>query len=137
MFTPQVLKIDFDLPANTGNLKTIELNLVEIKKELFWIKKTKKFEGNKHTEIYEDVILNLDWLGRMSTPIFDLRDELEAQYEKIYCKQPKLAYQLFSEHYSRLHHPYSLLKNRCFNLLEDIDALYIEMNNTNPPNYKL
>ena len=100
--------------------------------------KFKSSINNKiHTNVYEDVVITLDWLGRMSKHLFELRDDLELMYEEAYSKAPRLGYKLFDEHYSRLHHPYSTLKNRCYTLLEELDTMYYRKFNENPPNWRI
>ena len=39
------------------------------------------------------------------------------------------------EHYEKIHHPYDILKNRCFKLLDEYDELYFKLNKTTPPNW--
>lgn len=134
---PVLLSINYQLPKNTSELRQASEKIQNIKKEVSYLKRTTEINGFIHTTIYEEIVGVLDWVGRMSTCVFDIRDDLESKYENAYPKAPRLAYKLFEEHYSKLHHPYSIIKNRCYTLLEELDFIYINKHKKNPPNWKI
>jgi len=70
-------------------------------------------------------------------PAFAIEDDIERLYTLHYAKFPELAKKLCNDHYENIHHPYTLLKNRCFRMLEDLDKLYIEIHEKYPPNWNI
>jgi len=129
--------IECDFPDHTSLLKQAEEKLQNIKNEFILIKNNRTISDNSHTRLYEETISVLDWVGRMSNSIFKIRNDLELKYRKTYYIAPILAYKLFDEHYSRLHYPYNILKNRCFTLLDDLDNLYYKTFKKPPPNWEI
>lgn len=134
---PISISINMNLPSHASELRQAEEKIKRIKEEIVLIKINRSINDSKHTRLYEETVSVLDWVGRMSVSVFEIRDELEMCYENAYPKAPRLAYRLFDEHYSRLHHPYSLLKNRCYAILEDLDKTYINKFKKNPPNWEI
>ena len=132
-----LIKIDFNLPSHKDALEQAEQMIVEIRRDFTKLQTDRSITDKTHEDLYDRTALVLDWIGRMSVPAFDIRNELEEQYLKMYCKTPKLGRKLFDDHYSRLHHSYSRLKNRCFGLFEDLDNEYIRIFNEKPNNWDL
>ena len=127
MNKPELINIDFNLPSNEKKLSEAESMINDIKKEIKTICGSggiSKISPNIHENLYDRTILILDWVGRMSMPIFAIRDELEEQYEKLYYKSPKLTQKMFDDHYKKLHQPYNILKNKCFAILDELDNEY-------------
>lgn len=90
---------------------------------------------NVHLALYEGIIKVLDYTGRLSMQVFDINEELENLYLLKYKKSPAMAKELWLNHYDYLHRPYSLIKNRCFKLLDKLDYAYIDKFKKNPPNW--
>jgi|GEM_PF-1947491 len=109
----------------------IKKNQIKVKK----LYKQKHISNIQHDFIYEDTIRILDYIGRLSMEIFNLENDLENFYFKTYKHSPELAKKLWLDHYDNIHHPYDLLKNRCFRILDDIDELYISIHKKYPPNW--
>ncbi len=128
---------DYNLPDNSEQLKKVEVLINKYKKRLKLIQTQRIIDDKTHTEFYEDIIKVLDYVGRLSMPAFDIRDEMEAMYTKAFINSPELGKKLFLDHYENVHHPYNLYKNRCFKLLEDLDAVYYKINKKRPPNWNV
>lgn len=128
---------NYDLPDHTAQLEKVEEIIEKYKKRLKLLQKQKNIDDNVHNEFYEEIIRVLDYLGRLSTPAFDIRDEMQAMYFKFYKNYPELAKKLFFDHYGELHKYYDLYKNRCFKLLEDLDKIYFQCQRKNPPNWNI
>lgn len=90
-----------------------------------------------HTKMFDEVVFVLMYVGDLSESIFSLGDTIEEQYLKAYIRTPELAKTLWLKHYDKLHHPYNLLKNRCYKLLEELDVLYHRKFKKHPPNWKI
>ncbi|MFW5700756.1 MAG: hypothetical protein ACOC22_01240 [bacterium] len=136
--TKTIKPIEFNLPINhETELLKAEQNIKNFRREVNILKLHNSIDDETHTQLYNEIVNTLDWVGRMSVTVFDVRDDLERLYEAVYCKAPSMGFKLFDEHYSRLHHPYSTLKNRCFTLLDDLDQLYINKFKKNPPNWEI
>jgi hypothetical protein len=133
----EVSTITHNLPNHKYELNKAEEKILKLKRHLNLIKQRNNIDDEIHDKLYEEIVGALDWVGRLSMHIFELRDDLELLYEIAYPKSPRMGYELFDKHYSNLHHPYSILKNRCFALLEDLDKTYIFKYKKTPPNWKL
>jgi hypothetical protein len=129
---------DFKLPAHVDELNKAEEVIENLKNELnqlIRLPATSKFDDNAHENLYERIIQMLDYVGELSNPAFRINDELEEMYTKQYIHSPQLGKQLWLEHLDKLHHPYDLLKNRCFRLLDDLDEFFIKKNKRKPKNW--
>lgn len=126
---------DFKLQNHKNELAKAEEIIETQKNKLRNLQNLKQICGKTHDTLYEEVIRILDYLGRLSMPIFAIEEELENLYILQHPKSPELAKKLFNDHYEQMHYPYDLLKNRCFRILEELDELYIEVNGKNPPNW--
>lgn len=126
----------FNLQNNLNELSNAEDIIEKLKKKLLTYQINKNITDKAFVEFYEEIIRILDYVGGLSQPYFDIEKELEEMYVLKYNKFPELSKQLFFEHYEKIHHPYTLLKNRCFKMLDDLDELYITLYKKNPPNWK-
>jgi hypothetical protein len=125
------------LPDHNEELSKAETIIEKLKNKLKIIQTQKRINDKIHTQTYEEIIRVLDYLGRLSMPAFNIEDQLEALYTKQYIHTPELAKKLWLDHYDKILHPYSLLKNRCFRLLDELDTEYIKRNKQYPPNWKI
>ena len=128
---------DFKLPNHHNELCKAEEIIDKLKNKFKKIEKTKTINGKNHDELYNEIIRILDYVGRLSMPAFAIEDEMERMYTLRYTKFPELAKKLCNDHYENIHHPYTLLKNRCFRMLEELDQLYIETHEKYPPNWNI
>ena len=127
---------DFNLPCHDNELSHAGDVIEKLKNKLRIIEKQGTIDGKTHTTLFEQVIRALDYVGRLSMPAFAIEDELEEMYKMRYLRAPELAKKLWLDHYENVHHPYTLLKNRCFKLLDELDAEYFKQHKTHPPNWK-
>lgn len=126
---------DFKLPNHSSELSKAEDIIEKFKNRLKIIELQKRIDDKTHTDTYEEIIRVLDYVGRLSQYVFNIEDELEALYTSRYKHSPELSKKLWLDHYDSLHHPYSLLKNRCFRMLEELDAMYYKRHKKHPPNW--
>lgn len=110
-----------DLPDHTEELNKVEklINKYKIRYKRIIernIKDKKELEA-----LYEKTITLLEYIGELSLPCFNISDALEQNHYNIYKDSPELAKTLWLEKYGELHHPYNILKNRCFNLLDELE----------------
>lgn len=90
-----------------------------------------------HEELFEETMSVLVYIGDLSISAFDISDELEEFYKMKFIHAPVLGKTLWQEHYSKIHHPYTLRKNRCYTIIESLDEGYREKFGCNPPNWKI
>ena len=95
----------------------------------------KTLNDNVHYQIYNEIVRVLDYVGRLSMQVFAINEELEKLYLLKFKSSPAMARELWLNHYDHLHRPYSLIKNRCFKLLDKLDDGYKDIHKTNPPNW--
>lgn len=127
---------DFGLPNHEEELNTADLALSKLKLKLVAVIADNSIDDNTHDYLFEETIRILDYVGRLSIPCFKINYELERMYVNRYTHSPALAKKLWLDHYESIHHPYNLIKNRCFRLIKDIDQAYRDKYNINPPNWK-
>lgn len=139
MLENEILIRDFkaELPDHSSELFLISERLKKIKEDLKYISSEKKLDDQIHDMLYEKIIRYLDVLGQLSTPAFEVNDQIKEFYDHLHMKDPVKAKEAWLEDYADIHHPYNLLKNRCFNLLDELDQLYELYNNKKPLNYNL
>jgi spore coat protein CotH len=135
MLKEEFITVDFNLPDHTNELSKAEELIDKYKKRFEIMQMQHSINDCTHTELFEEVVRCLAYIGKLSETRFAIEDELEAMYIKRYKHQPALGKQLWLEHYDEIHHPYTLLKNRCFRLLELLDTEYFEVHGKQPPNY--
>lgn len=133
---------DLNLPDHSNELSKAEDIIEKLKKKIELIIANEEFKSNPqhdnlHTDTYEEIIRVLDYVGRLSMSAFAIEEQLENIYTLQYSKSPELAKKLWLDHYEKIHYPYSILKNRCFRMLDDLDAEYIRIYKCNPPNFKI
>jgi hypothetical protein len=131
----ELYECDIILPDHSKELQKAGELISIIKTRLNGLKALNNITVNQHEQLFEKTLKILDYVGQLSLPVFLLEDKLEALYISRYPNTPELAKTMWLDHYDTLHHPYSILKNRCFRLLEELDALYLNVHGVNPPNY--
>jgi len=133
----QFIKHDFNLPDHSTQLLKAEEVINKLKDKLKNIELTKSITDEKHTVLYEETIRILDYVGNLSKSAFNIEEEIERLYTLEFHNSPQLGKKLCNDHYEKIHHPYTLLKNRCFKLLEDLDENYRKVHKKNPPNWNI
>ncbi len=131
------LILDTELPDHTVELAKADEIIKNLKTKLKQLINTKQLDGQIHTLLYEEIIRILDYVGRLSISIFEIEEKMAEQYTLKYPKSPQLAKKLYNDHYEHLHYPYTLQKNRCFKMLEDLDNEYKKRWKKNPPNWNI
>ena len=126
---------DFNLPNHGNELSKANDFIEKLKEKINIVKKNKSIDNFFHTLLYEEVIRALNYVGQLSLPAFEIEEQMKDMYFKQYKHSPQLARQLWLDHYGKIHHPYNLLKNRCFKLLDDLDEMYKKKFKKNPPNW--
>ena len=127
---------DFKLPNHENELSQAE-DVINKLKQKITLSEVQKMSNKQFIETFEEVIRALDYVGKLSLPTFGIEDEMEAMYVKQYRHSPALAKKFWLDHYGNVHRPYNILKNRCFKLLDELDALYIKIHDKEPPNWKI
>jgi hypothetical protein len=135
--TENFIKVDLHLPDHQNELAKAEGLIDKIKSKFESHQKFRNLTDKSHTSLYEETVRILDYVGHLSVPAFKIEEELEAMYVLQFKHAPQLAKKLWLDHYDYLHRPYTLLKNRCFRLLEDLDNEYILLYKTTPPNWNI
>ena len=135
--TKEIIPIvnDFNLPDHNKELSNIEHNIGRIKILFGEINKNGSITDKIHDDLYEKTIKILSYLGKLSTPCFAISRELEEMYIFNYPKSPKLSKKLWLDHYRKIHHPYSFLKNKCYSILDNLDDEYNRVHKKHPPNW--
>ena len=128
---------EFNLPNHSFELDKAADIIKKLKEEVDIIVEQNIIDDVLHDKYFEDTARILDYVGRLSTYLFDILFPLEELYYKRFKHYPQLAKILWLEHYNNLHHPYSLLKNRCHTIMDNLDDAYKSKYNHNPPNWKL
>lgn len=130
-------ELQVEMPDHTAELTKAEEMIEVLKIRFKVIQHDKSIDQKIHTSMYEETVRLLDYVARLSEAAFRVEDDLEQQYISKYKHTPALCKRLFWQHYERLHKPYSLLKNRCFRLLEDLDEEFKKRHKKNPPNWNI
>ena len=128
---------EVEIPNHKVELEKADEVIKNLKFKLKQIEITKQIDGKKHTALYEEIVRVLDYVGRLSKPLFDIEESLERMYILHYPKSPELSKKLCNDHYEKIHYPYTILKNRCFKMLEDLDEMYIKRWGVKPPNWNI
>ena len=132
----EFITYDFNLPNHENELSKAEDVINKLKEKINYTE-VYKMTDKQFIDMFEEVIKILDYVGKLSLPVFAIEDEMEAMYIKQYRHSPALAKELWLNHYGNVHHPYNTLKNRCYKLLDELDALYVRINKKEPPNWKI
>jgi len=132
----EFIQYDFKLPCHDNELSRADDIIGKIKQQ---INKTigivELITDKQFVRVYEEVITVLDYVGRLSMPAFAIEDEMEEMYIIHYIHAPELGKKLWFDHYENVHHPYNILKNRCFKMLDELDNYYKQLYDRNPPNW--
>ena len=127
---------DFNLPNHHEELLKAEEVIKIIQKRFEVIQTQKSINNATHLELFEEIVRVLLCVGKLSEPAFEIENDMEKLYTLQFKHEPCLGKQLWLEHYEELHRPYTVLKNRCFRLLEELDKEYIKIHKKNPKNMK-
>jgi len=133
----ELIEHDFNIPIHANELSDAENRIEKIKLKLELIKINKTIDDNLHVTMFEQIVLVLDYVGGLSLPAFEIQEELEELYKMKFLSSPELAKKLWLDHYGKIHKPYNTLKNRCYRLLDTLDAEYELKFNKLPPNYMI
>lgn len=134
----QFIEIEnLNLPNQDYELFQAEEIITKLKSEISKLCNSKLISNETHEYYFEEIAKILDFVGRLSLPLFNILDDLEIMYVMKYVHSPKLGKKLWLDHYDKLHHPHSLLKNRCHKLMDDIDTAYYMKFKKYPPNWKI
>jgi len=136
MIEPEFITHDFKLPSHANEISHANDRYSKLKTIFNKHKKNSTLTDDEFINLYEDIIRVLDYVGNLSKPAYNVQKELEELYKYKYLHAPQLGKTLWLNHYSKIHHPYNLIKNRCFILLEELDKYYISMYDKLPPNWK-
>ena len=131
-----IIKKDFNLPDNSNDLSRADGKIHKLKDKFKTLIQKGNINDDNHETLFEDIIKILDFVGDLSLPAFGIKEELEELYFKQFSHAPALAKELWLKHYERIHHPYNLLKNRCFRLIEELDEEYFRGYNKKQTNWK-
>jgi hypothetical protein len=135
MSEEKFIDVDFKLPNHSNELSKADDVIEKLKKRIEKIEINNELTDELHTQLFEEVVRVLDFVGRLSMPAFEIEYKLEEMYIFKFPSSPELAKKLWQDHYELIHHPYTILKNRCFKLLEELDEEYIRLYGKNPPNF--
>lgn len=129
------LNLDLNLPKHDNELSVADKMILKLKDKVKSLIDNNSITSKIHSELYEEIIKILDYVGNLSMSIFNLEEEIENSYVKAYIKNPIKVKLFWYEHYSELHKPYSLKKNRCFTMLDELDEIYFKKFKNFPANY--
>jgi hypothetical protein len=132
-----LISVDLQLPNHTNELSKAEEAIDKLKKRFEIVQQQKSINDCTHTDMFEEIVRLLMYVGKLSEPAFEVEDQLEALYTKQYKHCPALGKTLWLQHYDEIHHPYSILKNRCYRLLELLDEEYQNVHGRVPPNFNI
>jgi hypothetical protein len=133
----EVAETDFNLPNHANELSKAGDIIEKLKNRInITINVVELIDDKQFVRLYEELITVLDYVGRLSMPVFAIEAEIEEHYKLKYLHSPELGKQLWLDHYENVHRPYTTLKNRCFKLLDDWDNYYKGLYEKDPPNWK-
>ena len=130
------IEVELNLPNHESELDNAEGNINSLKKSIDLHIKHKSINDKNHTSLYDKVSEILFYVGGLSKSRFLVQDELEQIYFSKYIHSPELAKTLYYQHYENIHHRYTIVKQRCYRLLDDLDESYFKLNKKTPPNWK-
>ena len=131
------IKTNFNLPTYENELSKAEYTIEKINKKITKATAEQNLPGELHTLLFDEIVRVLLYVGHLSEAGFAVEEQLEQMYALKYIHSPALAKQLWLEHYESIHHPYNLLKNRCFRMIDELDELYVALYDSTPPNWNL
>lgn len=129
--------VDFKLPDHSNELSKAEEVIQKLKKRFEIVQMQRTIDDCTHDEMFEQIVRCLLYVAKLSEPAFEIEDQLEGMYIKNFKHCPAMGKTLWLQHYDEIHHPYSILKNRCYRLLELLDAEYFKRYGKNPPNFNI
>ena len=133
----ELIDNNFGVATNEDELSKATDFIEKLKFELkSIISERKPINDIEFVLMYNQIIRGLEYVGNLSLPAFAVRDKIEETYELKYRHAPELAKKLWYDHYEKIHHPYNILKNRCYRLLDDLDIYYEDRYKKKPPNWK-
>lgn len=132
----ELIEHDFNLPCHDNELSHAGDVIEKLKNKLRIIENQQTINDEIHTTLFEQIIKVLDYVGELSTPVFAIEEKIEEIYRIKFLHYPELAKKLWFDHYEIVHHPYTLLKNRGYKLLDELDAEYFKQYKKHPPNWK-
>jgi len=136
--TVEFIQHDFNLPNHDNELSEAGDIIEKLKNKINnCIESVEIVDDKQFVRTYEEVVMALDYVGRLSMSVFGIEDEMEELYKMRYISSPELGKQLFFDHYENVHRPYNTLKNRCFKLLDEWDNYYKLLYDKDPPNWKI
>jgi len=125
-----------NLPNHDKELEKVKEYCKKLKKTYYEFRNQRlKLNKDNYNELYEKTIDCLEYVGDLSTPLFEIEDSFEEKYHFKFNRNPSKAKKLWQKHYSELHAPYNLYKNRLFKIINDLNMLYIKKNNEFPPDF--
>lgn len=136
MTDEHVVETEYSIPDHSNELSEAEDRIEKLKNRLKIIKTQRCINDSNHEELFEFTVQVLDYVGKLSMSVFALEDQIQDVFFRRYKSHPELAKTLWQEEYGRIHHPYNILKNRCYRLLEELDAEYHKRHKKHPPNWK-
>lgn len=131
----EFLAINLNLPDHKQQLSDIKNRLENLKQRLDQIKLKGNITDDIHESMYDETVLILDFIGKLSRPIFGLQQTIETEYFQKFKSNPKLSKRLWYNHYEHIHKPYTTLKNKCYDILETLDYEFIDRHKRPPRNY--
>ncbi len=132
----EFIETNFNLPKHDNQLSNADDVIAKLRLKLARVIVRESINDREHELLFEEIIKVLDYVGRLSMPSFEIAEELERMYTMRYNHSPELARKLWLDHYEQIHHPYNILKNRCFKLIDELDEFYLRVNKKNPKNWK-
>lgn len=134
----ELIEFDFQLPTHEKELLKATEVIEKLKDKIKdYRKDVTLIEDKEFVQVYEELIIALDYVGQLSVSVFNIRNDINEMYVKKFRHAPILCKKLWWEHYESLHKPYTTLKNRAYRLLDELDDYYITLYNKNPPNWKI
>lgn len=124
---------DIEISSDNEKIKNATKTINKFKKRVLYHKSIRSLSEQEYKDLFILIIQVLEYVGDLSIPMFNIQDQLEKNYNRMYKSSPELAKKLYLEHYHELHRPYNILKNRCFTLLEDMEKYYFKINHKHPP----
>jgi hypothetical protein len=134
--TLEFIKHDFNLPNHDNELSKAGDVIEKLKQKINnHVTDVEIITDKQFIILYEEIVRVLDYVGRLSMPAFAIEDEMEEMYKMKFLHAPELGKKLWLDHYENVHRPYTILKNRCFKLLDELDEYYQALYDKKPPNY--
>ncbi len=118
----ELLTHDFNLKNNSRELDKIARHIELMENMVKDIALTKVMSFGTYNKLYNQTVHFLDNLGILSLKTMQLDEEIERMYKKHYMNAPELGKKMWYEHYSMLNKPYTVLKNKCYGILDDLNV---------------